>query len=601
MVNTPKILGKTHNLSLLATANKLESKLSKCMLYLYFSLFYMEFHMEFISLIIVAGLGLSIALNLALKYFDIPAIIGYIVTGVLIVYLFDIRGNEILTDVAEFGIVFLMFMIGLEFSFDRLKSMRQEVLTFGILQVCITTCAFLIVNYYVLGFSFVFSLVVSMGFSLSSTTIVLSHYEANKQLDTSFGKNAVGILIMQDIAVIPILLILAIMTDSQASLGDMLIKTFISGVLVLALLLIPGRWLAVRMLSRAARAGTNELFMVSVLFLVLGSALLAHAFGFSMSLGAFIAGMSISKTRFRYQVQSDLSHFKDIFLGLFFVTVGMQIDVGFLFQEFFALMLALALVMVFKTAVVYWILRWFRSYTSALKTALSLCQIGEFSFAIFLMANRENIFAERISGGLFGALENAGIISFGDGDIYQFFVLMVTFSMIATPFILKYLDPICAFVLKQKIRQSHPSDELTKIPSDLQSGHIIVVGYGEFGIEVVDLLKQTGKNYVAVDSDGERVELGLKLKDRVVYGNIKQVEFLKLLKPKEAQCMILAIDDAETIKDICDEVLDFDPHIPIIAKVDSREVQASLDAIDVINFNSRTEIAKLLVQKAVEF
>ena len=584
----------------LATANKLESKLSKCMLYLYYFIIWFVL-MEFISLIIVAGLGLSIALNLALKYFDIPAIIGYIVTGVLIVYLFDIRGNEILTDVAEFGIVFLMFMIGLEFSFDRLKSMRQEVLTFGILQVCITTCAFLIVNYYVLGFSFVFSLVVSMGFSLSSTTIVLSHYEANKQLDTSFGKNAVGILIMQDIAVIPILLILAIMTDSQASLGDMLLKTFISGVLVLALLLIPGRWLAVRMLSRAARAKTNELFMVSVLFLVLGSALLAHAFGFSMSLGAFIAGMSISKTRFRYQVQSDLSHFKDIFLGLFFVTVGMQIDVGFLFQEFFALMLALALVMVFKTAVVYWILRWFRSYTSALKTALSLCQIGEFSFAIFLMANRENIFAERVSGGLFGALEDAGIISFGDGDIYQFFVLMVTFSMIATPFILKYLDPICAFVLKQKIRQSHPSDKLTKIPSDLQSGHIIVVGYGEFGIEVVDLLKQVGKTYVAVDSDGERVELGLKLKDRVVYGNIKQVEFLKLLKPKEAQCMILAIDDAETIKDICDEVLDFDPHIPIIAKVDSREVQASLDAIDVINFNSRTEIAKLLVQKAVEF
>lgn len=322
------------------------------MLYLYYFIIWFVY-MEFISLIIVAGLGLSIALNLALKYFDIPAIIGYIVTGVLIVYLFDIRGNEILTDVAEFGIVFLMFMIGLEFSFDRLKSMRQEVLTFGILQVCITTCAFLIVNYYVLGFSFVFSLVVSMGFSLSSTTIVLSHYGANKQLDTSFGKNAVGILIMQDIAVIPILLILAIMTDSQASLGDMLIKTFISGVLVLALLLIPGRWLAVRMLSRAARAKTNELFMVSVLFLVLGSALLAHAFGFSMSLGAFIAGMSISKTRFRYQVQSDLSHFKDIFLGLFFVIVGMQIDVGFLFQEFFALMLALALVMVFKLSLIH--------------------------------------------------------------------------------------------------------------------------------------------------------------------------------------------------------------------------------------------------------
>lgn len=556
--------------------------------------------MDSIFLIITAGLGISIILNLALRYFDIPAIIGYILTGVLIVYWFDIRGNEILTDVAEFGIVFLMFMIGLEFSFDRLKAMRQEVLIFGILQVCITTLAFFLVNYFILGFPVVFALVVSMGFSLSSTTIVLSHYETNRQLDTSFGKNAVGILIMQDIAVIPILLILAIVTDSQASLGDMLLKTFVSGVLVLALLLVPGRWLAVRMLTRAARAKANELFMVSVLFIVLGAALLAHVFGFSMSLGAFIAGMSISKTKFRYQVQTDLAHFKDIFLGLFFVTVGMQIDVGFLFQEFFTLALALALVMVFKTAVVYWILRWFRSHQSALKTALSLCQIGEFSFAIFLMANRESIFQEQPTRGLFGALDSAGVISFGDGDIYQFLVLMVTFSMIVTPFILKYLDPICAFILKQKIHKNLDKDRLSKIPADIQSGHIIVVGYGEFGAEVVDLLKKARKPYVAVDSDGERVELGLKLKARVVYGNIKQAEFLKLLKPSEAKCMILAIDNEEMIKDICDGVLDFDPLIPIIAKVDSKAMQESLEAIDVINFNSRTEIAKLLVQKAVE-
>ena len=336
--------------------------------------------MELIFLIIVVGLGVSIMFNLILRHFDIPAIIGYIATGVLIVYVFDIHGNKTLSDIAEFGVVFLMFMIGLEFSFDRLRSMRQEVLTFGILQVCLTTLVFYLACYYIFGFSSIFSLIVSMGFSLSSTTIVLTHYEKNGMLDTSYGKNAMGILIMQDIAVIPILLILAIMTNAQASLSGMLLKTLVSGCIVLTLLLLPGKWLAIGMLTRAAKAKTNELFMASVLFLVFGSALLAHTFGFSMSLGAFIAGMSISKTRFRYQVQSDLAHFRDIFLGLFFVTVGMQIDLVFLLKGFVALSIVLVFVMACKIFVMFFMLQFFRSPQSAIKTALSLCPIGEFSF-----------------------------------------------------------------------------------------------------------------------------------------------------------------------------------------------------------------------------
>lgn len=551
--------------------------------------------MELIFLIIVVGLGVSIMFNLILRHFDIPAIIGYIATGVLIVYVFDIHGNKTLSDIAEFGVVFLMFMIGLEFSFDRLRSMRQEVLTFGILQVCLTTLVFYLACYYIFGFSSIFSLIVSMGFSLSSTTIVLTHYEKNGMLDTSYGKNAMGILIMQDIAVIPILLILAIMTNAQASLSGMLLKTLVSGCIVLTLLLLPGKWLAIGMLTRAAKAKTNELFMASVLFLVFGSALLAHTFGFSMSLGAFIAGMSISKTRFRYQVQSDLAHFRDIFLGLFFVTVGMQIDLVFLLKGFVALSIVLVFVMACKIFVMFFMLQFFRSPQSAIKTALSLCQIGEFSFAIFLIANRNNIFEQPITHGLFGILKEHHIINFSNGDIYQFLVLMVTFSMISAPFILKYLDRLSTVILK---RQS-TKNLVDHTPQEEQEGHIIVVGYGEFGVEVVDLLKENQQEYIAVDSDGERIELGLKRQDNVLYGNIKQLAFLKLLKPSKARCMILAIDDAKTIKDICDEVLDFDPNIPIIAKVDSREIQASLEGLNIISVNAHQEIAKILVQKAI--
>lgn len=554
--------------------------------------------MEKVIYIVVVGLGLSILLNLILKKIDVPVIIGYILTGVLIVQIFGIGGSETLSGVAEFGIVFLMFMIGLEFSFDRLRSMKQEVLIFGILQVVATSLLFYGISCYILGLSTVLSVVIGMAFSLSSTAIVLKFFEEKKQLDTVPGKSVVGILIMQDIAVIPILLILTLLSDREASLTSMLVRTLISGAIVLAILLIPGRHVATKFLKLAANTKLSELFIGTILLIVLGAASISHYFGFSMSLGAFIAGMAISKSRYKYQVEADLSYFRDIFLGLFFITIGMQIDLEFLFSQFFAITLLLFIAMFLKVSLIYIILKLFRSSQSAIKTALSLSQIGEFSFAVFLSASNNNLFGIDNIGGILGYLQNRHIISVASYDIHQFLVLMVIFSMMITPFILKYLSPLSSYVLKKNINSGLQKDEKVSIPIPLRN-HIIVVGYGTFGIEVVKILKQYRTRYVAIDHNTAQIELGEKAGDNVIFGNITQEKFLKKLKLDLTKYIIITIDNTSIIKAICDRILSIAPNAKIIAKVDCKSEENELQHLGVGSINSRREIATLLVQQVL--
>ncbi|RDU71887.1 potassium transporter [Helicobacter anseris] len=543
------------------------------------------------------GLGMSIFFNLILKYFEIPVIIGYIITGILIAYFFHFYGSATLSEIAEFGIVFLMFMIGLEFSFDRLRAMKQEVLLFGILQVVFTSLVFFCLAYFLFGLSSSISLVIGMSFSLSSTAIVLKFFDENKQLASTHGKSVVGILILQDIAVIPILIILALVSNKDLSLGNLLLKTLISGVIVFGLLLLPGKKIASKILKLAAKSKIDEIFMATVLLIVLGSAALSHAFGFSMSLGAFIAGMVISKSRFKYRVESDLSHFRDIFLALFFITVGMQVDLSFLIGNAFGIALLLFFVMTIKTLLLYGILKFFRSNQSALKTALSLAQIGEFSFAIFVSASGAKLFNAPLDSGILNFLQQRGIIEFYAEDIHQFLVIMVVFSMIVTPFILKNLTNIVEYFLRKSIVEERQLEARVEIPL---LNHILVVGYGSLGSSVVSELKRRGLDYVAIDRDITKVDMGEKRRDRVIFGDISKKSFLEKFHLDEASSVIITIDDTSMIHVICEGILEIAPNIDIIAKVDSELQEIELKDLNVIGVNAQSEIAGLLVKYATK-
>ncbi|WP_104685459.1 cation:proton antiporter domain-containing protein [Helicobacter bizzozeronii] len=409
--------------------------------------------------VVVVGLGLSVVSGLLLKKIEMPVIIGYILTGLVIALLFHIEDFESLSEIADFGIVFLMFMIGIEFNFDRLKSMKQEVLLFGGLQVIATSLLLLFFGYFVMGSSWGFSLVVSMGFSLSSTAIVLKFFEESKQLNTTTGKIVVGILIFQDIAAIPMLLILMLMGDENANFANLLIKTAISATIILLLLLLPGRQVATKILNLAAESRLPELFMGTILLIVFGAASLSHFFGFSMSLGAFVAGMAISKSRYRIRVQEDFAPLKNIFLGLFFVTVGMQIRLDFLIANFFAVVLLLGLTMSLKVGLLYGILRIFRDAKSAMRAALSLAQIGEFALVVFLSASKHHLLTLQKHEGLLVFLREKGIIQVVSTDIQQFLVLMIVFSMLVTPFMLKYLDALVDFFTHKRPSQTTSKEE----------------------------------------------------------------------------------------------------------------------------------------------
>ncbi|WP_104687572.1 cation:proton antiporter [Helicobacter acinonychis] len=397
--------------------------------------------------IVIVGLWLAVGFGIFLKKLDMPVIIGYICTGTVLAAFFKINDFNLLSEIGEFGIVFLMFMIGIEFNFDKLKSIKQEVLVFGLLQVVLCTLIVFLLGYFVLGLSPIFSLVLGMGISLSSTAIVLKFFEDSKQLNTPMGKSAVGILIFQDIAAIPMLLILTILSSKDSDVSFLILKTLISAGIILIILLLPGKKGANLVLEHAKDTRLPEIFIGTILVIVCSAAGLSHFFGFSMSLGAFIAGMAISKSRYKINVQEEFAQLKNLFLALFFITIGMQINISFFIDKFFAVIFSLILVMSFKTFIIYALLRFFRDAKTAIKNALSLAQIGEFSFVIFLNSGTRQLFDMQGKEGFFGLLHQKHILDATQSDIHQFLILMVVFSMLATPFILKYLEPIAQFIL----------------------------------------------------------------------------------------------------------------------------------------------------------
>ena len=246
---------------------------------------------------------MAVISGIILSRLKIPTIIGYIITGVLSAYIFGfaLEDSESLNSIAELGIVFLMFMIGLDFSFKSITAMKQEVLVFGGMQIGISIAFFFVVCFYFLGFNFATSIIIASAVSLSSTAIVLKFLNESNQTKTPYGTASIGILIFQDIAVIPILLMIKLLSDKDSHLWALILTTFLSAIILLIVLVLPGRIVAKVFLRFSANMKTDEIFVGAVFLIVLGAAYISKSFGFSLTLGAFLAGMIISNTPYKYQ------------------------------------------------------------------------------------------------------------------------------------------------------------------------------------------------------------------------------------------------------------------------------------------------------------
>ncbi|PSM51687.1 potassium:proton antiporter [Campylobacter blaseri] len=535
----------------------------------------MELFLE-IFLVITA---LAIVLNVIFKLFDIPTIIGYIVTGIAISHMYDMGNREEIAHVAEFGIVFLMFTIGLEFSFKHLMSMKKEVFINGGLQFLITSAFItLLVLRAFDTMSLEISIIIACSLALSSTAIVLKILNDTGKISQAYGKKTLGILLFQDLAVIPILL----MVDFFASSGDveieiLVLKTLVSVVIVVSLLFFIGKYVFNSFFHTILKTDSHEIFIASVLFIVIGSSFLSHSFGFSYSLGAFIAGMLIAETSHKHAIEADLIPFRDILLGLFFITIGMQIDFEIIANNWGLVLFLLIGVMTLKAVVVYVIIKFQVRRRIAIKTSLSLCQVGEFALAILALMGTKDLLDRETSGIL---------------------IAVIVISMFLTPFILNNLNRIA-----NKFENEMPTEnEDVYIQPQTIKDHFIIAGYGRLGQMIVQELKQKNLKYVVLESDLSLVELGRSRGENVYLGNIIDKQTLKEAGIDNAYSIIVAIANEQKLEIVAELLKSMKLGIDIFIRYTGSEKKDLFKNFD-NNFHFIKEeraIAQLMLSRALK-
>jgi len=524
---------------------------------------------------VTIALGFSIVLNLILKRFGISQIIGYIFTGVVVAYAFDLRhmaDSHTLEIIAEFGVVFLMFTIGLEMSLSRLAKMKQDVFFNGFFQVALSSAIFFALSYGVFHISLETALIVSMALSLSSTAVVLTYMKSTKEIHRPYGQKATGILIFQDIAVIPILILIGFLSSGNAHLGDILIETAVSAIAVVSLLFIVGKRVMSWLLHFSSSSEVDEFFMGSVLVIVVASSLLAAHFGFTYSLGAFVAGMIIAETRYHHKVESDIAPFKDLLLGTFFVTVGMKIDLMFFVDHFLDVIAILAAVIVIKAIVLFGVIRIFSQAKVAFKTAIALSQVGEFAFAVFALAGNYKLIDEHLS---------------------QMLVLVAVLSIVFTPIILSRLSEISALFFKISI-----TEDYSMLPG--RKNHVIVCGYGIVGKFVSKALISEGIDHIVVDNSYKHVQEAQRIGEEVYFGDLSKIAIMEKLSLKDAVSVIVTLDNLEKKRLVCEAVLAYAPNVKVVVKVVNMEEKRELRDLPIsVTVDGKKEVAARLVAEAL--
>jgi len=491
------------------------------------------------------------------------------------VYALDLRymnDSKTLEHIGEFGIVFLMFTIGLEISLAKMNSMKKEIFFNGFMQVGFTALVVYSISHYLFSLESVPALILSLAFALSSTAVVLSFLKSSKEIHNPYGQRATGILIFQDIAVIPILILLGFLTSSgDQSIPEILRVTLISAVFVIGFMFIVGKRVMTWLLHFSASSEVDELFMGSVLFIVVSAALLASYMGFTYSLGAFVAGMIIAETKYHHKVESDIAPFKDILLGTFFIVVGMKVDVLFFIGNFWLIIGIFLLVLVLKTTITYLVVRLTSSHVLSLKTALAISQVGEFSFVIFAVASM-------------GGLLEKGLESL--------FVLVVIFSMVVTPFFISKINRFVSYVSRHQYLGLDISAFISR------QNHVIVCGYSVVGKFVAKNLDALGAPYVIIDNNPKHVNEAISAGKEAYLGDMSKLSLLEALHAESSAAIIVTLDNIEKKRAICEAILKHTKDIKLIVKVSTLEDKENLQDLEITSIvDTKVEVGRLLVER----
>jgi CPA2 family monovalent cation:H+ antiporter-2 len=494
-------------------------------------------------------LGVAVVLVALFRYLHLPQILAYLCAGALVgPYGFGwIPNLEATRHLAEFGLVFLMFTLGLEFSLAKLLAMRVVVFGLGGAQVLLTSIAFAAAAW-LLKVPVEGAMVIGGMFAVSSTAIAMKQLTEQLEQNSRHGRHALGVLLFQDLAVVPFLILIPTLGGDAASgslaltLGTVLVKSLA----VLAVILFAGRWLLRPLLHEVASARLREFFLFTALLLTLAAAYLTERAGLSLALGAFLAGMMLAETEYRHQLEGDIAPFRDILLGLFFVTIGMMLDVAALVRDW-PLVLGLAAgILVFKTVLITALARLFRIETGvALRTGLVLSQVGEFAFAMLLQADRYALLGAQAT---------------------QVVLAAVVLTMLAAPLMIRYSGAVARRLVPSYQRMRQSSLEVIRAEAAHADRHVIICGYGRSGQNLGFMLEQEGIPHVALDLDPVRVRDARDAGRPVVYGYGDRRDVLEAAGLARARALAVSFNNVTSALKILEITRLVRPDMPVVVR-----------------------------------
>jgi len=494
----------------------------------------------------------------AFRSMKLPPMLGYLVVGVVIGpnALSLAKDSAAVSYLAEFGVVFLMFVLGLEFNLPKLRSMRNLVFGLGLSQVVLTMAGAL-VGHLLLIWAFSFTarpwelgwqgaVVLGGAFAMSSTAIVVKLMTERLELDSEHGRRILGILLFQDLAVVPLLVVIPALGAGPDELARNLGLALLKAVALLTLLLVGGQKLMRWWLTLVARRKSDELFVLNLLLITLGLAWLTEHAGLSLALGAFVAGMLVAETEYKHQVETDIRPFHDVLLGLFFITIGMKLDWRPVLDQWLLVLLLTTAPVIAKGALVALLAYAFRATPGvAIRTGLYLAQAGEFGFVLLTLGAQQQLIA----------------------PVWMSPVLAsMVLSMLATPFIVMYSNTIVSRLSASDwLLQSVALTSIARKSISAQ-GHVIICGYGRSGQNLARLLDQERIPYIALDLDPDRVRMAAAAGQSVVFGDAARLQSLMAAGLARASAVVVSYPDTASALKILGHVHAHAPKVPVVVR-----------------------------------
>lgn len=523
-------------------------------------------------------MALSVAIVFLLQRLKLPSILGFLLTGILIgPYAFSlVTAVHQVEIIAEIGVILLLFVIGLELSIKQLMSIKRTVFIGGLLQVGLTV----LVSggiYYFLGSTWNEAVFVGFLFSLSSTAIVLTIFQDRNEISSPHGKNSLGILIFQDIIVVPMMLVTPIISGAESNITASIIELVIKSAVVILVTILSARYLVPKLMHAIAKTKSKELFLLATITICFAVAFLTSEAGLSLALGAFLAGLIISESEYSHQATSIILPFRELFTSFFFISVGMLLDVFFLMDNLGTILLLLLLVFVVKASIASFAVAVLKyPPRTVLLTGLALFQVGEFAFILSKTG---------IEYGLIDDMTN------------QYFLAVSILSMLLTPFIMMFSERLSDVALRTRLMNTFSKKMATDLPDqeqlDILNNHLIIIGYGLNGSNLAKAAQANDIPFVVIELNAETVKKEKQKGVPIIYGDASHQHILEHTNLHKARGIVVAISDPRATRAIIGTVRDISQSVYLVVRTryikDINELKA-LGADDVIPEEFETSI-----------